>query len=419
MRHRPLTPLLLLLPILAGAPLTAGEAPPAPAPAVSKAKEVMRSRNPKEAIPLLVGLIEEKRDHLEESAEALIQLVKCFQMLKGDATAEAHYAELSARYLSRPPALDGQSLPKLEEVSEDLLWKSWEPGRACRFGFLVGSVERELKLESQQGPTSHTLQIQLAVEESHAAHAPAARKLPGQDGRPKLGSGVAWPETINVVARVGDKQFPGTASVHPSDDYALAGAALRIWVTFKDFPTDIPCIDEITGAVPLTLPRQKEEIFVPLRKGASWATAQESGRITEVTHVGGRTVVKCTSEPIVGKVPLADESGRMAEVANAGGGMVMRRTSKPRVGRVTSASSSSSSSVGGNESGDAEAPISLVTPDGRTFNPGGLSVNAANGVKTMEFTFVGAEKADRLRLRSSSSLSIREVPLQVTNITLP
>lgn len=330
-------------------------------------------------------------------------------MLKGDPAAEAQYADLSAKYLSKPLAMDGKTLPTMDEASEDLLWKSWQQGRECRFGFLIGSVRRELKLESQDGPTVSTLQIQLAVEDSSAAIDPkmeAAIKTmelamlmadPAAAARMKMeirmirshgqatklasaNEGGMLAKGDKAVARIGDKRYDGSATFWSG----------TVRVQFDGLPEAARGIDELTATLRLTQPLQIKEILVPLRKGATWISGGENSVIVEVTTAGGRTKVKCSSVPSPGKE------------AQGGHG-----------------TSSSSMGEGGDDDKNSDAPICLVAPDGRVFAPRGSSVNSINGNKTMEFTFIAAEKADRLRIRQTASLSIREVPLRIADIKLP
>ena len=406
---------LILIALVAAQPASAGEAAAAP---VTKAQELMRSRKPKEAIPQLVQLINEKRDTLEESTDALIQLVTCFQLLKGDAAAEAQYAELAAKYLSKPPPLDGKSLPTVDEASEDLLWKGWMPGQPSRFGFLLGAVERTIKMEQQDGPSVHTLEIKFAVEDSSPAAngktdretemmeamarrepdpAKAARmrkeilmeqarghgaKLASADGDGLLGS------AGKASVRIGDKHYEGSAKFWSG----------WVTVTIAGLPIDAKVIDEVTANLHLSQPRQIDETMVPLRKGASWNSGGEAGTITDVATQGNKTTVKCSSKPTGGK---ADRGGDSTTVT--AGGMSM----------------ATAGAGGGNEAPDTEAPFCLVTPDGKTFTPRGSNMSSHNGNATMTFTFQGAEKADRLRVRKTATLSVREVPLSVQGIKLP
>lgn len=400
---------LLLCALAGGVPVLAAADVPAK---TSAAQELMRQRKPKEAIPQLIKIIEEKRDKLEESADALIQLVQCFQLLKGDAAAEKQYAELSAKYLSKPPALDGKSLPTVDQASEDLLWKAWTAGQDCRYSFATGRVQRELTLETQDGPATSEVTVtlntvdatpspandrEIAEMEKHQRGLDAAgkarlrmeierqrargaaSKLTGADGDDPFGRG--W----DATAKIGGRNFQGTAS------FSFGG--LRI--VFKGLPEDAQLIDELTATLRLAQPRQMEDTLVPLRKGATWTAGDEVGTVTDVVVRGKATTVKLSTK---------------SQGKRRGGG--------------ASASSSSTSIVGGGMAADpgeteSDAPICLVTPEGRLFTPNGMSSSSINGNATMEMTFHGADKADKLRLRRTAAMSVREVPLKVTGIKLP
>lgn len=401
---------LLLCALAGGVPVLAAADVPAK---TSAAQELMRQRKPKEAIPQLIKIIEEKRDKLEESADALIQLVQCFQLLKGDAAAEKQYAELSAKYLSKPPALDGKSLPTVDQASEDLLWKAWTAGQDCRYSFATGQVQRELTLETQDGPATSEVTISLntvdatpapandreiAEMEKHLRGADpataarmrmeierqrshgAANKLTGADGDDAFGRG--WAAT----ARIGERSYQGTAS------FSFGG----VRVVFKGLPEQAQRIDELTATLQLAQPRQMEDTLVPLRKGATWTAGDQTGTVTDVVVRGKATTVKLS----------------------------MKTVGKGRGGGASAAGSSTSVFGGGGMSADpgeaeSDAPICLVTPEGRLFTPRGMSSSSINGNATMELTFHGADKADKLRLRRAAAMSMREVPLKVMGIKLP
>jgi hypothetical protein len=92
---------------------------------LERARERQLQRRPQEAIGLYAELIEHHRGELAWSAPALVYLVECFQALAGDAAAEARWKELSTRYLSAPPPLDGVSTITIDQAKQDLLLKSW------------------------------------------------------------------------------------------------------------------------------------------------------------------------------------------------------------------------------------------------------------------------------------------------------
>jgi hypothetical protein len=91
----------------------------------AQGQEKQRRRDPRTAIIAYEEIIEKHRDEIEYSAPALVNLVACFQLLKGDASAEARYASLASKYLSKPPPLDGASVLDLEQAKDDMLWKVW------------------------------------------------------------------------------------------------------------------------------------------------------------------------------------------------------------------------------------------------------------------------------------------------------
>jgi hypothetical protein len=91
----------------------------------SQGQEKQRQRDPRAAIAAYQAVIEKHRDEIEFSAPALVNLVACFQWLKGDTAAEKQYALLSSQYLSKPPPLDGASALDLEQAKDDILWKAW------------------------------------------------------------------------------------------------------------------------------------------------------------------------------------------------------------------------------------------------------------------------------------------------------
>ena len=91
----------------------------------TQGQEKQRQRDPQAAIAAYQEVIEKYRDEIEFSAPALVNLVACFQLLKGDASAGEDYARLSAKYLSKPPPLDGASVLGLEQAKDDILWKAW------------------------------------------------------------------------------------------------------------------------------------------------------------------------------------------------------------------------------------------------------------------------------------------------------
>jgi hypothetical protein len=241
---------------------------------LAEAAELLRKHLPKEAIPILVQVIEQRRDDHEQSVDALIRLVECFQLLKGDAAAERDYAMLAGKYLSRPPALDGKSLPSVEEVTEDLLWKSWAPGEESRIKITL-SFAGWSESRDARGARRKTLHVTCKV----------------MGGGPLLdGSALANgdPAKVDAVtARIDAGEHQGKVLVSPGAREALIG------IDFPDLVAPMTALPEISGIIHLCQPLRIKPVDVPLRRDAGWEMEPGKGMITKLSTTPEGVVVSC------------------------------------------------------------------------------------------------------------------------------
>lgn len=340
-------------------PVTGSRATPvAEAGDMNKAKELLRARKPKEAIPVLVQIIEARRDKLEESSYALTRLVECFQLLKGDAASEKRYAGLAAKYLSTPPALDGAALPVADQVMEDLLWKSWVPGQETRITVRIGRVERKSRI--QDGQRKQTVEMNLVL-------GGAGPGLKGAAG-----------DQASLVAQAGDQQFTGRIVTHSHASDGQVSASL----SFEDVPATVLRFNGISGTVTLTQPKQVEETTVALRKDATWQAGERTATITDV-RTRGRAVTVFFQ--LVG--------GERQQFSGSGTSM--------RSGQ------------------DTASPYWLIAADGRAVYPDLTKESSSNGTTQFELGFNNADKAEKLCISQVVAVSQREIPIVLKDVDLP
>lgn len=121
---------------------------------LDQAIEKQLQRKPMEAIELYRKVVEQDRDDIEHSSSALVCMVECFQLLKGDSHAEKLYAELMKKYLTTPPPLDGKSTLNLDQAKEDLLWKPWgAPTNQSKAAFIMATYTNALALYAKDNTT--------------------------------------------------------------------------------------------------------------------------------------------------------------------------------------------------------------------------------------------------------------------------
>ncbi|HYE06011.1 MAG TPA: hypothetical protein VEL07_10890 [Planctomycetota bacterium] len=239
---------------------------------LERARERQLQRRPKEAIELYSELIERHRGDLANSAPALVYLVECCQSLAGDPQAATRWQELSSRYLTNPPPLDGTSTITIDQAKQDLLLKSWAS-----------------PVVAPPGPG--------AVPNGDGGEAPSVA-----EDAPTAGPGVKPGEDPfaafdrldkDFVDRAKEQAKAGAAAVAEA---AAKGPSWHWWIGAIGFGSPTARLDE-------ALIRRRED--EPL-DGFVWGAL----RRVSYPRIGGRTLVRAQMLKVAaGTDPLAVESG--------------------------------------------------------------------------------------------------------------
>lgn len=357
---------LILTILLLGSILDAGET----APAESEVRQIMRALPPRTATLKLIEIIRTRREDLAESSVALVELVRCYQLMREQSGIAQEYAEVMPKYLSKPPPLDGTSLPTLAEAGDDLLWRSWTAQSANRYVLRLRSAKREKDLDAE-GTLTRKVQLRFDfIDQDAAPDASDSRHgFFGNDIRAPQADERGSP----CIATAGTATFHGT--------FGLNGSTA--WASFDDIPDTV---GELDLAIDLRLSRPSivNIIEVPLRDGETWQVGEAVGRLSAV--VGGPTL----------NLQLLKAIGKPGAPAT----------------RVSFALS------GGKDALPGYDQVSLLTAEGHEIDYSGCGSNGSDEQITMNFDGL-TKPAARLRFTLAGSRSSRLVPLKVTGIKLP
>ena len=232
------------------------------AEAQAQAQVLLAQERWQEAIPHLVASIEADRSDVESSAPALIDLVRCYQKMHMDPACAAQYASTMGKYLTRPPALDGQSLPELATVEEDLLWKSWV-GEGDRVQLRLGQA-RVVKLISK-GKNNPTLYIDI---ELHV------------EGLLRLSSDLDPRRVAQPQVRITDSSGAELPLKHVGYGRCDSGDRVgQITVAINPLPAGKKLLSTVQGAIVIEQIRRAAQTMIDLRKGASWNEGARIGTL--------------------------------------------------------------------------------------------------------------------------------------------
>jgi hypothetical protein len=335
-----------------------------------EAREKKLARQPKEAIALYQRAIADHRFDLPRSAPALVELVECFQLLKDDAEIAARYRELSAKWLSEPPALDGAALG-LDAAEEDLLWQPW-PGADGKprplIAFTVDSAERTKSI--QGGVAKSQLRITLK------AH-PAA-------DMPLQVSAFSFAESSGQALAID----PDGAQ-HQASEVMLSNfnGELDAYLTFDDLTASVVKLKRLSGTVAVTQRKEWKLLQVPLREGERVGEGDNAWKIAAVQREGEVSVTL----------------RRALDLSTADG-----------LAQVASAASSASAGAGGG-GGD----IWLIDDAGRRIDAHGMSSSSGNSSQSMTLSFGAIALPPTLVCLEVTKTSSRDLPFAFDGVDLP
>lgn len=264
---------------------------PTPAACLDQAVAAIAARRPQEAIPLLQAIIEFDRNELPLSVPAVQALVQAFQMIKDQPGMEQRYRDLVGRYVSAVPPLDGAARPDPAVVEEDLLWKSWYPGRLSR-------VETYIH---DQGVIQHSGYVNVNI------------KLSGE-GRMRL-INTHPPEAVAGVM-LGDTH----ADSFPIPDKQLRVSGTNSALVLFSFPVTIPrgsLLPPLSFRLRLSQASRSSVQRVLIKPGVAWKNEGGTGIVESLSQIGDEWKLVTKEEGVaVLKMSVFDANGR--ELSSSG-----------------------------------------------------------------------------------------------------
>ncbi|HYE04010.1 MAG TPA: hypothetical protein VEL07_00705 [Planctomycetota bacterium] len=347
-----------------------------PAAELEHGRALQLAHEPREAIAVYAALIDERRFAVEHTAPALVGLVECFQMLAGDAGAAADYARIAAKYLAKPPALDGKATLAIAAARKDLLWKPWVDGAASPFAFAITGARRSI--ENENGKKIRRMQVTLSAEVGDLRVQDAFGFAQAFDQ--------AFDQKSNARLRAAGKAYAGRARTHAFD------GKLTVTITVDGVPAKVEALDAIEATVPLTVIVGRTLAEKPLRVGEHWTADDVRHEIASFT---------------------SDAGGHHLEIVtrltgDAGGGAF---------GVAGAASATASAGGGGAGVGD-DSPIWLRTATGG-IHPNGSSSTSSNGQGRLSLDFPAGDAPTALMVCTGTETATGDVRIALTDVPLP
>ncbi len=340
-----------------------------------QASEMQLAHQPKEAIALYERAISADRFDLPHSAAALVNLVACFQLLRDDPGQAARYREVSARWLTAPPPLDGKSTLMLDDAEEDLLWKPWPSDGSAKpmMSFAVDSAERTRSASDGAADAQLNLTLKATMPE----------------GMPLESQGFSIGQLSGKAQAIEPNGTAHDARMVYLNDMA---SPISVFLQFPDLPATVTRLKRLSGTLSITLRKEWELKRVRLHDGEHYEAGDASWKITAV-HGGGD--VSVTMDHDIEPMNNAAQLNNALQAIGAAG-------------------------AAGNGAGIGElANIWLEDAAGHRFNARGMSAGSDDHKSTMTLNFGNIALPPTLVYRLVSKTSTRDVPFSIDGVDLP